>query len=78
MREFGHPAPMQDVLRAVRLVQATAAQYKVALDRIGVIGSSAGGHLATTAGTLFDHPLGRTAAALDSVSARRHRRRTWN
>jgi len=68
--EFGHPAPLRDVLRAVRLVRAGAAQYKVEPDRIGVMGSSAGGHLAASAGTLFDHPLGRTGAALDAVSAR--------
>ncbi len=70
MAEFGHPAPLQDVLRAVRLVRSQAAQYGIDPARIGVMGSSAGGHLAATAGTLFDHPLGRTGAALDSVSAR--------
>jgi len=68
--EFGHPAPLQDVLRAVRLVRSQAEHYHVRPDRIGVLGSSAGGHLAASAGTLFDHPLGRTGAALDSVSAR--------
>lgn len=70
MREFGHPAPLQDVLRAVRLVRSQAAQYKISPERIGVMGSSAGGHLAASAGTLFDHPLGRTGAQLDAVSAR--------
>lgn len=70
MREFGHPAPLQDVLRAVRLVRAQAVDYHLRPDRIGVMGSSAGGHLAASAGTLFDHPLGRTGAALDAVSAR--------
>ena len=70
MREFGHPAPLQDVLRAVRLVRAQAGQYDLRPDRIGVMGSSAGGHLAATAGTLFDHPLGRTGNALDKVDAR--------
>lgn len=69
-REFGHPAPLQDVLRAVRLVRSQAARFGLRPDRIGVMGSSAGGHLAATAGTLFDHPLGRTGAALDAVSAR--------
>jgi acetyl esterase/lipase len=34
------------------------------------MGSSAGGHLAASAGTLYDHPLGRTGAELDNVSAR--------
>ena len=70
MQEYGHPAPLQDVLRAVRLVRSQAAHYGLRQDRIGVLGSSAGGHLAASAGTLFDHPLGRTGAALDQTSAR--------
>ena len=68
--EFGHPAPLRDVLRAVRLVRSQAERFGVRPDRVGVMGSSAGGHLAATAGTLFDHPLGRTGATLDAVSAR--------
>lgn len=68
--EFGHPAPLRDVLRAVRLVRSQAARFGLQPDRIGVMGSSAGGHLAASAGTLFDHPLGRTGAQLDAVSAR--------
>jgi acetyl esterase/lipase len=70
MAEFGHPAPLQDVLRAVRLVRRHAADFHIQPTRIGVMGSSAGGHLAASAGTLFDHPLGRTGAELDKVSAR--------
>jgi acetyl esterase/lipase len=70
MQESGHPAPLRDVLRAVRLVRSQAAKYHIRPDRIGVMGSSAGGHLAASAGTLFDHPLGRTGAELDKVSAR--------
>ena len=70
MAEFGHPAPLQDVLRALRLVRSQAAKLGINPARIGVMGSSAGGHLAASAGTLFDHPLGRTGAALDSTSAR--------
>jgi acetyl esterase/lipase len=70
MQEFGHPAPLRDVLRAVRLVRSQAARYHIRPDRIGVMGSSAGGHLAASAGTLYDHPLGRTGADLDRVSAR--------
>jgi acetyl esterase/lipase len=70
MAEFGHPAPLQDVLRAVRLVRSQAAQLGIDPARIGVMGSSAGGHLAASAGTLFDHAAGKTGAALDAVSAR--------
>jgi acetyl esterase/lipase len=65
-----HPAPLLDVLRAMRLVRSQADRYHIRPDRIGIMGSSAGGHLAATAGTLFDHPLGRTGADLDKVSAR--------
>lgn len=70
MQEFGHPAPLQDVLRAVRIVRARAAEFGIDPARIGVMGSSAGGHLAASAGTLFDLPAGRTGAALDATSGR--------
>jgi acetyl esterase/lipase len=69
-QEFGHPAPLQDVLRAVRLVRSRAAEFHIDPSRIGVMGSSAGGHLAASAGTLFNHAIGRTGAALDATSAR--------
>lgn len=68
--EYGHPAPLRDVLRAVRLVRSRAAELGVRPDRVGVFGSSAGGHVAACAGTLFDAPEGRTGAALDTTSAR--------
>jgi acetyl esterase/lipase len=70
LNQFGHPAPLQDVLRAVRIVRSRAAEFKINPERIGVMGSSAGGHLAASAGTLFDHAAGRTGAALDTVNAR--------
>ncbi len=70
LMEYGHPAPLQDVLRAVRIVRSRAAEFKINPARLGVIGSSAGGHLAASAGTLFNHPDGKTGAALDAVSAR--------
>ena len=65
-----HPAQLRDVLRAVRLVRSRAAELGLDPHRIGVFGSSAGGHLAATAATLFDAPEGKTGAALDAVSAR--------
>lgn len=70
MQEYGHPAPLQDVLRAVRTLRSRAQELGIDPARIGVMGSSAGGHLAASAGTLFDHPLGKTGAALDGVNAR--------
>ena len=58
------------MLRAIRIARSRAAEFKINPDRIGVMGSSAGGHLAASAGTLFDHADGKTGAALDSVNAR--------
>ncbi len=51
---YGHPAPLDDAQRAIRTVRARAREWGVAPDRIGVMGFSAGGHLASTAATHFD------------------------
>jgi acetyl esterase/lipase len=51
---YHQPAPMQDVQRALRTVRANAKEWGVDPKRIGVWGFSAGGHLASTAGTHFD------------------------
>ena len=68
--DYGHPAPLRDALRAVRLVRSRAGEFGLKSDRIGMLGGSAGGHLAASAGTLFDAPEGRTGAELDRVSGR--------
>jgi len=70
LAEYGHPAPLQDVLRAMRIVRSRAAEFGIRPDRIGVLGGSAGGHLAACAATMWDDPAGRTGAPLDEVSAR--------
>ena len=70
LSEYGHPAPLRDVLRAMRLVRSRAAEFGIKADRIGIIGSSAGGHLAASASTLFDDADGKTGAELDKVSGR--------
>ncbi len=51
---YHHPAPLQDVQRAIRTVRSRAGEWGLQPDRIGVIGFSAGGHLASSAGTHFD------------------------
>ena len=51
---YRHPAMLQDAQRAVRLVRARAAEWKLDPRRIGVLGFSAGGHAASSAGTHFD------------------------
>jgi acetyl esterase/lipase len=70
LQEYGHPAPLQDILRAIRIVRSRAAEVGVDPERIGAMGSSAGGHLAASAGMLFDLPEGRTGAEVDAVSGR--------
>lgn len=51
---YRHPAPLADVQRAIRLVRARAAEWHVDASRVGVMGFSAGGHLASTVATHFD------------------------
>jgi acetyl esterase/lipase len=51
---YRHPAMFQDAARAVRLVRAQAADWKINPKRVGIMGSSAGGHLASTLLTHFD------------------------
>ncbi|HTQ50600.1 MAG TPA: alpha/beta hydrolase [Candidatus Acidoferrales bacterium] len=53
-RGYRHPAMFNDVTRALRMVRADAADWKIDPHRIGIIGSSAGGHLAATLLTHFD------------------------
>src|ERR1700690_3479839 len=45
---YHHPIELGDVQRAIRMVRGQSAHYGVAPDRIGILGFSAGGHLAST------------------------------
>ena len=65
-----HPAQLEDVKRAVRMVRARAAALGVAPGKIGVIGFSAGGHLASMAATLFDDGNPKAADPIDRLSSR--------
>lgn len=51
---YNHPVEIGDAQRAIRMVRARAAEWHIAPDRIGIMGFSAGGHLASTASTRFD------------------------
>ena len=51
---YRHPAPLDAVLQAIRVVRSRATALGLAAHRIGVWGFSAGGHLAASASTLFD------------------------
>jgi len=52
---YHHPAPLLDAQRAIRTVRAQAVDYGLDPGRIGILGFSAGGHLASTVGTHFDN-----------------------
>lgn len=56
-RTYGHPVPLQDAQRALRYVRAHAEKWNIEKNRVGIIGFSAGGHLASTVGTHFDSGL---------------------
>jgi len=51
---YRHPIPKQDVQRAVRTLRHRARHSRGAIQTVGVLGFSAGGHLAATAATQFD------------------------
>jgi acetyl esterase/lipase len=51
---YRHPAMINDAARAVRWLRANAAQYQLDVHRVGIMGSSAGGHLASTLLTHFN------------------------
>jgi len=50
---YGHPAPLQDAQRAIRLTRAHAKEWNIDPAKIGIIGFSAGGHLVSTVITRF-------------------------
>ena len=63
-RGYGHPNPMLDAQRAIRLTRSHAEHWRIDPKRVGMIGFSAGGHLTSTILTHFD--LGK-ADATDPV-----------
>ena len=51
--KYQHPVMIQDALRAIRYTRSKAVEWKIDPNRIGIMGFSAGGHLASTAATQF-------------------------
>jgi acetyl esterase/lipase len=67
---YGQPNPMLDVQRALRTVRANASKWNIDPKRIGIMGFSAGGHLASTAATHFDAGKTESSDPIDQVSCR--------
>lgn len=67
---YGHPAPLQDAQRAIRTVRHRAASFGVDPKRVGILGFSAGGHLASSAGTHYDAGRSDAEDPIDRVSCR--------
>lgn len=67
---FGTEIPLRDAQRALRLVRSHAEEWRVQSDHIGVVGFSAGGHLASTLGTHFDEGNAGAADTVDRASCR--------
>lgn len=67
---YGHPAPLQDAQRAMRIARSRAQEFGIDADRIGVLGFSAGGHLASTLATHFDSGKADSNDPIEKVSCR--------
>lgn len=54
---YHYPTTLLDAQRALRLIRARAQEYRVDPDKVGVLGGSAGGHLAAMLSTMYDNKL---------------------
>lgn len=64
------PVPLLDAQRAIRVVRSDATKYGFSAKKVGIIGFSAGGHLAASTETLYDLPQPASSDPVDHLSAR--------
>src|SRR4051794_9043477 len=67
---YHHPIEIGDAQRAVRTLRSKAAEWRIAPERIGIMGFSAGGHLAMSASTQFDAGKSDATDPIDRLSSR--------
>ena len=67
---YHHPIELGDAQRAIRMVRAHATEWKIAPNHIGIMGFSAGGHLASTASTHFDAGKADASDPIDRANSR--------
>lgn len=65
-----HEVPSSDARQAMRIVRMNAGKWGIDLDKIGIAGSSAGGHLASTVGTRFDYGNENADSEVEKMSSR--------
>jgi len=67
---YHHPAPLLDAARAIRTVRARASEWNINPERVGILGFSAGGHLASTLATHFDSGQANARDPIERPSSR--------
>jgi acetyl esterase/lipase len=67
---YRHPVMLGDAQRALRLVRHRGQEWRIDASKVGIMGSSAGGHLASTALVHYDAGLADAAAPVDRYSSR--------
>lgn len=67
---YHHPAPITDAQRALRTVRAKAGDWNIDAAKLGIIGFSAGGHLASTTATHFDRGQSESGDPIEQQSCR--------
>jgi acetyl esterase/lipase len=67
---YHHPVELHDAQRAIRIVRSRAKEFGIAADRIGIMGFSAGGHLASSTGTHFDAGDANASDPIDRFGSR--------
>lgn len=68
---YHFPVPLMDARRAIRLTRSKAKEWGIDPTKVGVMGSSAGGHLASMCATLWDEKIsGETTDSVDALDCR--------
>ncbi|HEY3330338.1 MAG TPA: alpha/beta hydrolase [Capsulimonadaceae bacterium] len=68
--KYHHPVMLHDAQRAIRVVRANSAAWKIDPARVGILGFSAGGHLASTASVHYDAGDKAAADPIDTLGSR--------
>ncbi|OES45197.1 alpha/beta hydrolase [Domibacillus iocasae] len=67
---YKHPVPLLDASRAIRMIRQQAEKWNVDEKKVGVLGFSAGGHLASTLATKYDHGISSAVDQIEQQSSR--------